>query len=132
MLVGIGVDLMENGRMRRELERGAWLGRDGVFTAREISFCGRTTRPAARFAACFAAKEATLKALGMYCRDLGMLPEIEVLFPSRRRERVILRRRAKAEAQRLGVAHIRASLTPTREFVAAMVILEGKPERSTP
>lgn len=125
MLVGIGVDLMEHGRMQRELQHGAWLGRDGVFTPREIGRCGRGPRAAQLFAACFAAKEATLKALGMPCDDLGLLREIELLDPLRGSEKIVLHRRAKAEAQRLGVARIHATVTPARKYVAALVILES-------
>ncbi|HEU5452669.1 MAG TPA: holo-ACP synthase [Terriglobales bacterium] len=130
MLVGIGVDLMEHGRMQRELQHGSWLSRDGVFTSREIRRCGSGSHPARLFAACFAAKEATVKALGMPCSDLGLLREIEVLNPAAGPQTIILHRRAKAEAQRLGVARIHATVTPARAFVAAVVILES--ERSAP
>ena len=61
MIVGLGIDLLENNRVERELARGDWLLNEGIFTREEIKDCSGSRKPALRYAACFAAKEATLK-----------------------------------------------------------------------
>ena len=61
---GIGVDLAQIPRLRRVVER--WDDRflRRVFTEAEIAYCRRRRDPIPHLAARFAAKEATLKALG--------------------------------------------------------------------
>ena len=60
---GIGVDLIEIGRLERALERRPGL-LERVFTAGEIEASETRQRPARHLAARFAAKEAALKCLG--------------------------------------------------------------------
>lgn len=64
-IVGLGVDICEIARMERALARHTTM-RDRVFTPEEIAYCDRKARPAESFAGRFAAREATIKALGGY------------------------------------------------------------------
>ena len=121
MIVGLGIDLVANSRVERELARDEWLLGDGIFTSREISRCNR--RPALCYAACFAAKEATLKALGVEVADLGMMREVEVELGDRCA--IVLHDRMKSESEQLGVRHIRLSIAPSKRQTGAMVILES-------
>jgi holo-[acyl-carrier protein] synthase len=125
MIIGVGVDLVGNGRLERELARGEWSFADGVFTAREIRSCSRSRRPAARYAACFAAKEATLKALGISACDLGMMREVELHLDGSGKSAIVLRGRLKSESERLGVRHLRISMSSSKQQTAAMVIVES-------
>ncbi len=63
MIYGIGIDIVEIDRMERAIDR--WGGRflDRVFCPEEQERCLKVLRPAAGFAARFAAKEAFVKAL---------------------------------------------------------------------
>jgi holo-[acyl-carrier protein] synthase len=66
MIVGFGLDLVEIARVDRILAAAhgeRFLAR--CFTARERAFCDAVKDRAARYAARFAAKEATSKALGV-------------------------------------------------------------------
>lgn len=123
MIVGFGIDLVTTNRMERELAQGEWMAGDGIFTRREISRCSRNRRPAVCYAACFAAKEATLKALGVEVADLGMMREVEVELGDRCA--IVLHHRMKAESEHLGVRHVRLSVAPSRRQTGAMVILES-------
>ena len=61
MTLASGVDIIEISRVKRVLERYGQRFLDRVYTAEEIAYCrGRAPNLAARFAA----KEATMKALG--------------------------------------------------------------------
>ncbi len=124
MIVGLGIDFLDNRRFERELRRGRWLARDGVFTAREIRQCDRGCRPR-RYAACFVAKEATLKALGVAVNDLAWVREVEVYRRADGKAIVVLHRRPKEESERLGARRIRLSIASTRHHSGAMVILES-------
>ena len=123
MIVGLGIDLVTNSRVERELARDEWLQGDGIFTGQEISRCSRNRRPAVCYAACFAAKEATLKALGVEVADLGMMREVEVELGDRCA--IVLHDRMKSESEQLGVRHIRLSIAPSKRQTGAMVILES-------
>ncbi len=123
MIVGLGIDLVANSRVERELERGEWLSGDGIFTSREISRCRRDRRSPPCYAACFAAKEATLKALGVEVADLGMMREVEIELGDKCA--IVLHDRMKSESEHLGVRHIRLSIAPSKRQTGAMVILES-------
>jgi len=124
VIVGLGIDLMESSRFATELQRGAWQGADGVFAPSEIKYCNAGQHPERRYAACFATKEATLKALGAELADTGMLREVEVRLNHEHHDAIVLRGRLQAIATGLGVEQIHFSLAMQKTNVAAMVILE--------
>src|SRR2546425_11157379 len=64
-IVGLGVDICEIGRIERALSRHPSM-RERVFTPEERAYCDRKSRPAESYAGRFAAREATIKALGGY------------------------------------------------------------------
>ncbi|MGZ4813584.1 MAG: holo-ACP synthase [Terriglobales bacterium] len=125
MIVGVGIDLVANSRVERELARGEWLLGDGVFTTGEISRCRRNRRPAICYAACFAAKEATLKALGIEVADLGILREVELDLGEGGKSAVVLHERLKSESEHLEVKRIRVAIASGKQQTGAMVILES-------
>ena len=117
MSAGVGIDLLEIGRMERALERHPRLA-DRVFTADELAYARARRRPARHLAARFAAKEAAVKALGL--SSFG-LREIEVVAgepPTLR-----LHGRAADAAREQDVA-LRVSLTHSQEMAAAVVVAD--------
>jgi holo-[acyl-carrier protein] synthase len=64
MIQGLGVDLVEVGRIKKALDRWGRRFLRRVFTSRERDYCMRKAFPAQSLAARFAAKEAVLKAMG--------------------------------------------------------------------
>jgi len=125
VIVGLGVDLLENSRIAQELARGDWRQENGVFTGEEIKRCSTGKNPALRYAACFAAKEATLKALGVGVSDLAMFREVEIGLDENGEYAVVLHDRLKSESEQLGVRHIRVSVAAAAKQTGAMVILES-------
>jgi holo-[acyl-carrier protein] synthase len=125
MIVGVGIDILETGRMARELARDGEGLRDSVFTADEIAEGEHSVRPAAHFAARFAAKEALYKAFGgIRERDVSW-HDLEVRSRSDGTPEVVLHGTAERLAGRLGVKHIRLTLSTGEEMAAAVVILES-------
>jgi holo-[acyl-carrier protein] synthase len=125
MILGLGIDFLETRRVERELSRSQWLTESGIFTPGEINYCSSARRPARRYAACFTAKEAALKALGVQVRDLAIFREVEVEAVSDREHRLLLHERLKAESAKLGVRHVKLSIAHKAGQVAAVVVLEA-------
>jgi holo-[acyl-carrier protein] synthase len=125
VIAGVGLDLVEIGRIARLLdgspERAARF-RDRCFTAAEQAYCEARRDRAARYAARFAAKEAAVKALGAPPGVRWL--DLEVVraegAPTLR-----LSGAAAAAAARLGVARVHLSLTHDGGVAAASVVLEG-------
>src|SRR3990172_4907052 len=97
---GGGVDVIEIERVEAALARFGERFLRRVYTAEEAAFCrGRVHELAARFAA----KEAVMKALGTGAKGVAWR-EIEVLPNHRGKPLVYLYGRAKARAERVGLA----------------------------
>lgn len=125
VIVGLGIDLIENCRVERELAQGNWAREDGVFSNEEITCCSSSRRPSLRYALCFAAKEAALKALGTEVNDLAVFREVEVKCCGGREYGLALHARLQSKATRLGVRRINLAIAMTKRQTGAMVILES-------
>lgn len=122
MIVGIGCDIIEIERIARAIKRESFIQR--VFTAKEAAYCqSRGQQAAASFAARFAAKEAVLKALGTGLRE-GTLQEIAVANDALGKPLVQLSGHFAALSRQLGVKNIQISLSHSRDFAVAYVIME--------
>ena len=119
-MLATGVDIIEISRVRGVLERFGQRFLDRVYTPNEIAFC--RDRPP-NLAARFAAKEATMKALGSGVRGIGW-KDIEVIRHPSGVPSIKLHGRAKARAERLGVKEISVSLSHSRDYAVAFVVTQ--------
>ena len=81
MICGVGIDLIEVDRIKKQLEKSSDRFCQSLFSEKEIAYCrrGANTRIQARhFAGRFAAKEAFLKAIGTGMRDGLRWKDIEI------------------------------------------------------
>ncbi len=123
-ILGIGVDLVEVERIERAVARHeGFVPR--LFTPREEARCRDCSRPALRFATCFAAKEAAAKALGVGMKGFSW-HEIELLREESGRPRLELSGKARALASSLGVCDILVSISHTRGMVVAVAQALGE------
>jgi holo-[acyl-carrier protein] synthase len=116
--LAVGVDLVEIGRVHKVLQRHRERFRSRIFTPAELRLCGDRAH---LLAARFAAKEATMKALGTGVRGVAWR-EIEVLPNRRGKPLLFLYGRAKERARKLGLIGMDVSLTHSREFAMATVV----------
>jgi holo-[acyl-carrier protein] synthase len=127
MIIGIGIDLVSIARIRRAVEDPQtgqrFLAR--VFTEEEIRYCESRHNRHESYAARFAAKEATMKALGVGWGRYAGWTEIEVVRKRRERPTVRLTGKAMEKAQELGVARLSLSLTHEAPLAAAEVVAES-------
>jgi len=128
MIAGIGVDVVEVGRLREASNRERLLAR--LFTVGELSDC-RGAHRWQSLAARFAAKEAVLKALGTGLRGMRW-QDIEVIRNDLGRPGVRLAGEAARQAERLGVAEVLISLSHTEHYAVAQAVAvrsEREPRR---
>ncbi len=125
MIVGVGIDILETERLARELARDGGGLRDSVFTADEIAEGERSARPVAHLTACFAAKEALIKAFGGIRERDASWHDLEVHSRSDGTPEVVLHGAAERLASRLGVKQVRLTLSTGEEMAMAVVILES-------
>ena len=113
-----GVDIIEILRVKRVYDRYGDRFLRRIYTDREIAYCrGRAPQLASRFAA----KEATMKALGTGVRGIRWR-DIEVVRGRGQAPRIELHGTARMRADRLGLIQIALSLSHSREFAVASVI----------
>lgn len=114
---------MDVHRLRVTLARRPGLA-DRLFTEGERRYASTSTDPVPRLATRFAAKEATMKALGV---GLGSFrfDEVEVDRIGLAAPRLVLHGAAAARAQVAGAAHWHLSLSHTDTVALAFVVAEG-------
>ena len=123
MIIGIGTDIIEIDRVRRAVKSEHFKRR--VFTDKEINYCeSRGQSAAASYAARFAAKEAFFKALGTGI--VTALKEVEVVNNLRGQPEIFLYDETKILAQEKSVDKIFLSLSHSREYATANVVLEER------
>jgi holo-[acyl-carrier protein] synthase len=125
VIVGLGVDMEEISRVREVISRHGRIFLDRVFTPAEIAYCERHRDPAERYAARFAAKEATMKALGTGWGKGVRWRDIEVTRKPGGRPAIVLHGAAREHAERMGARNVNLSLTHSGIFALAEVILEN-------
>lgn len=127
MVVGLGTDLVVIARIKHLLERHGERFLTRVFTPREREECLSRPQVPQALAVRFAAKEATMKALGTGYRQGVKFQEIEVYHLPSGQPQLRLSGVAAEHARRLGATRPHVSLTHDGGLGHAVVILEGEP-----
>jgi holo-[acyl-carrier protein] synthase len=114
----IGTDIIEIARIKDAMERWGERFLHRVYTESELSLYGRSPQS---LAARFACKEAVMKLLGAESKGLSW-QDIETLSSPGGKPYLNLYRRAKNEANKLGIKEIAVSLAHSREYAIAAAI----------
>ena len=122
MVLGLGLDLVEIGRIERACEKPHFRAR--IFTPAENARIDE--RGAQTAAGVFAAKEAVAKAPGTGFRGFGPAA-IEVVVDELGKPLCALSGKALERMRALGGETIHLSITHTDGMAAAVAILEGNP-----
>jgi len=127
-ILGTGIDLIEVARVERAINRPLSGARfcARVFTPDEITYCESRGRPRYQsYAGRFAAKEATMKALGTgWNRNVGW-GEIEVVRQRGQAPAIKLNGKAAEFARKRGITRFHLSITHTVTTAMAYVIAES-------
>ena len=125
MVVGVGIDMVEVERLKRALEnpKSGRKFRDRVYTEKEIEYCeGKKRGKYESYAGRFAAKEATMKALGSGWGSRVTWLDIETLPALGGKPEVCLYHKTSEFARELGVQHLSVSITHTKNLAMAYVV----------
>lgn len=125
VITGLGVDIVEIGRMRDALARRPRM-KERIFSEEERAYCEKRNRPEIHYAMRFAAKEAVLKALGTGFSGVRFR-DVEVLRDDRGRPVPKLSGRAAEIAEAAGVVemHLSLSFTHANAVASAVAITES-------
>src|SRR5215469_3557077 len=125
MIVGMGIDIAEVGRIRAVIQTQGERFLRRVYTSEEAAYCEQFKNKFEHYAGRFAAKEAAMKALGTgWSRGVRWV-DVEIVRQRGGRPFVLVRGEAKKIADRMGVKNIALSITHTAEQAFAEVIFEG-------
>lgn len=120
----VGVDLVQISQIGASMSRFGAKFLERVFTDQEIRYCGSHSPAAiARYAARFAAKEATMKVLRQYDEALPFR-SIEVLRSEGSPPELVLHGDASALAARAHITSFSLSMSHEHDYATAVVVAE--------
>lgn len=125
MIAGIGIDLVDVARIRREVERRGEGLLEEVLTPVELEYCHGMAKPFPSIAVRFAAKEALFKALGTGKRGAMSWQDLEVRRNELGKPDLAVTGASGEAVRKLGADRIHLSLTHTDEHALAAVLLES-------
>ncbi len=123
MIVGIGTDIIEIGRIKSALEKTEHSFLDRVFSDREIEFFQKNNMKLQTIAGSFAAKEAVMKVFGTGLRGFK-LKDIEVIRDELGKPYVVLSNNALKIAQDKNILQIHLSISHCKEYAIAYAVGE--------
>ncbi len=125
-ILGIGIDMVNIGRIETMTQRWHQKFLDRVFTKAEQDYCLQKHRSHVHFSGRFAIKEALLKALGTGLSEGMSWKEIETLRDESGRPLVRLSGRVQHFADQIGVSDILSSISHDKDYAIGQVILQGQ------
>lgn len=127
-MIYTGVDLIEIPRIAGVLQRYPSRFLEKVYTEGEQRYSRK--RPP-QLASRFAAKEAVMKALGTGVRGVPW-KDVEVTRKPGHAPEILLHRKAKERADRMGIFRFALSLSHSRDFAVASVVAEARDDAWRP
>lgn len=126
MIVGIGTDIVDVGRIEAMLGRRGEALAQRLLSATELDAFKVHPAPARFLAKRFAAKEAALKALGTGLRNGIRWADISVAHDALGKPGLCLDGAAQQRAESLGVSACHLSVSDEQRYAVAFVILERR------
>lgn len=122
MIHGIGIDVVEVGRIEAAISNLGDAFLDRLFTEREREYCQKQRRPGLHYAARFAAKEAVSKALGTGIGGEAGWLDMEVERAESGAPKMIFTGNAADFLASQGIAEVQVSLSHAKEYAAANAV----------
>ncbi len=125
MILGVGVDIVEVGRIEAAIERHGQRFLRRVFMEREIEYCqGKGPAAGVYFAGKFAAKEAFVKSIGTGIAAGVRWRDVEILNDLAGKPYLAISGVAREKMEQLGARNAVVSISHTKNYAVAVVILE--------
>ena len=126
MVVGIGIDIVQLGRIKEAIEKWEKRFLNRIFTPLEQEYCLRHKTPHLFFGGRFAVKEALFKAIGTGWRQGVQWKEVEVSNLPTGQPVVSVSGKIKALLDEKKVDQIHVSITHDIDYSVGQVILESR------
>ena len=124
MIIGLGIDIADQIRIKDGLEKHKERFLTKLFTPAEIAICDQYRYQVEHYAGKFAVKEAFMKAISSGHKQGVHFLDIEVLNHESGAPYIIAHGKAKQIADTLGVLHTHVTLSHSADIAAAVVVLE--------
>ncbi len=121
-VIGVGIDIVDLDTFRTRLDDGLI---EELFMPEEVKYCSGRARPWESYAARFAAKEATFKALSAGLSHGLRWKHVEIVKDKSGAVAVRLTDKALKQAQEKEVKEIHLSISHTKLNAIAVVVMEG-------
>lgn len=122
LIFGIGIDIVEVGRIATAIQRHGDPFLSKLFTPAEREYCESMKNSAMHYAARFAAKEAVAKALGTGIGANAGLHDLEITHDPSGAPKLRLSGAADTFSKQHGITEILISLTHARDYAAANAV----------
>lgn len=126
MIVGIGIDIVQSGRIKEAIEKWEKRFLNRIFTSLEQEYCLRHKAPHLFFGGRFAVKEAMFKAIGTGWRGGVQWKEVAVTNLPSGQPVVSVSGKIKALLEDKKVDKIHVSITHDTDYSVGQVILESR------
>ncbi len=120
---GIGIDIVEVARIQEASYRWGARFEQRVYTHQELTYCGDASSRYWRLAARFAAKEATLKALGTGLTTGMRWQDVEIQANTVGKPEIVLHGEVQRYAHEQNISTIYVSMSHTNAYAVAQVTL---------
>ncbi len=126
MIHGIGIDIVENKRIKASIDKFGDQFLEKIYTKEEIEYCASKKNSIPHFSARFAAKEAVLKAFGTGLRSGFSWTDIEIFNDSLGKPCLKESEKIKKFFSCHKISHCFISLSHSDDYSVANVICDSK------
>ncbi len=122
-IYGIGIDIVEVTRIQEASRRWGARFEQRIYTHQELTYCGDNPSRYWRLAARFAAKEATLKALGTGLTTGMRWQDVEIQADGVGKPEIVLHGEVQRYAHEHNISSVFVSMSHTNTYAVAQVTL---------
>ena len=124
MVVGLGVDIVQNDRIQGIIDKWGDKFLSKIFTKTELDFINKHEQKMQRYASNYAVKEAFVKALGTGFRNGINFHNIQVRRDELGKPFIELMGTTKSFAEQKGINKIHTTISHEKDYSVAVVIFE--------
>ena len=127
MIKGVGIDIIENARIKRIFSRYGYSFAKKILSSNEFQTFINTPKKVDFLAKRFASKEALSKSIGIGLYRKGLSPKIiDIKKDSLGKPSIVINDELKEILKKYSISYLHLSVSDTDNLSAAIVIAEGK------
>jgi len=124
---GVGIDIIENVRIKKAFSRFGSLFAKKILSANELEEFSQTQKKVNFLAKRFASKEALSKSIGIGLYRQGLFPTIiDIKKDGLGKPSILINKELKIILNKYSISHLHLSVSDTNDLSTAVVIAEGE------